>query len=513
VSKGHIERVPVESAYTLHEYARSAHLSGPVHDLRQEAQTAAPVLKGRRVIMLNSTARGGGVAEMMPRLVCMLTELGVPTEWWTMGADEPAFFEFTKKIHNMIHGSGSPEISAEARDTYDRVSRSVANVLRRELSPDDILVVHDPQPAGAGAELAAAGQAAVWRCHIGLDEDNEQTDAAWGFLEPYITGYQHCVFTAVEYVPRYLSSTISIIPPGIDPFSHKNRDLSVQEITGILCNGGLASSPPLTVTPAFEHQAKRLQPDGTWGPPTSPEEMDLIHRPVVTQVSRWDRLKGWSGLLNGFVRLKRELAERTRNDARHHRRLQLLRLVLAGPEPEAVQDDPEAQEVLQELTEAYVALEPELQKDVAFISLPMASRKYNALLVNALQRCSSVVVQNSLREGFGLTATEAMWKRLRVVGTQACGLRQQIRDGIDGRLVDNPEDPANVAEVLDQVLRMSRERTPMVTCAQRRVYDEFLVFRQVSRWLRVLTRVVGGPGHPSSVREPEASTAARRSTR
>jgi len=483
---GSISRVPADGRYNLDDYASTAALSQPVAELRREAKRLHEEIGNRRILMVNSTARGGGVAEMLPRLVSLLSELGAHTEWWTMNADDARFFSLTKRLHNLIHGAGDPELRAEDADVYREVSEAVAEALSKELSAEDILVVHDPQPAGAGAILAQRGRKSVWRCHIGLDRDTEQTRAAWSFLEPHVSAYHHTIFTAPEYIPNYLSSTVSIIPPALDPFSHKNRELPIHKVVGILCSADLARRPFDLVSEPFEHRAERLRPDGSFGPANEPEDLGVLHRPIITQISRWDRLKGWRGLLDGFVRLKSEASERSGEDPRHARRLKLVRLVLAGPEPAAVQDDPEAQEVLEELIEVYRGLDPELQRDVALLSLPMTSRKENALMVNALQRCSSVVVQNSLQEGFGLTATEAMWKRLRVVGTRACGLRQQIRDGIDGRLVKDPNDPAELAGVLDELLASSADRSAMTTSAQRRVFDEFLVFRQVSRWLNVL---------------------------
>jgi trehalose synthase len=170
--------------------------------------------------------------------------------------------------------------------------------------------------------------------------------------------------------------------------------------------------------------------------------------------------------------------------------MEIARLVLAGPDPASIQDDPEGQEVLQELREAYLRLDPQTQRDVAIISLPMGSLEHNALMVNALQRCSTVVVQNSLREGFGLTATEAMWKRVPVLGTQAVGLRMQIRDGLDGKLVEDPRDAEQVAEVLDAMLADAPQRELWARSAQRRAYNQFSVFTQVARWIRVLTQCV-----------------------
>lgn len=209
---------------------------------------------------------------------------------------------------------------------------------------------------------------------------------------------------------------------------------------------------------------------------------------MVLQVSRWDRLKGWAPLLEGFARLKaRQGSRAASSDPRHARRMEIVRLVLAGPDPASIQDDPEAREVLAELTAAYRALAPAIQPDVALLTLPMDSAKQNALMVNVLQRCAVVVVQNSLREGFGLTATEAMWKRTAVLASRACGLRLQIRDGLEGRLTPDAEDPDAIAQRLDAMLADAAGRERWGAAAQRRVYDEFLVFSQVRRWIELLS--------------------------
>jgi trehalose synthase len=222
-------------------------------------------------------------------------------------------------------------------------------------------------------------------------------------------------------------------------------------------------------------------------------QVGLLHRPIVCQISRWDRLKGFGPLLEAFVRLKRRLDDPVyAGEDGHRRRLEATRLVLAGPDPSGVSDDPEAREVLDELTEAYGLLPEKLQEDVVLLRLPMESRKENALMVNALQRCSTIVVQNSIREGFGLTATEAMWKRLAVIGTHACGLRQQIRPGVDGLLVRDPLDPDEVADTVDRLLRDVPRRQILARNAQRRVHKDFLIFSQLSGWLRLLAECVDG---------------------
>ena len=480
-----IHLVDPEEGIALADYAGYAHLAQSVAELKAEAARLVPALEGRTVWMVNSTAQGGGVAEMLPRLLGILRDLGVDARWAVMGSSDPAFFELTKRIHNLIHGSGEPHFSRADRKRYEAVSRENADDLLGRVKADDVLVIDDPQPLGAGAMVKAAlGLPAVWRCHIGLDDRTRQTEAVWKFLEPFAEAYDHAVFSAPEYIPDFLAGRASILHPAVDPLSHKNRELAPHKLMGVLVNAGLAEAHAPVVTPPFAHLARRLSPEGRWEPASEWEEIGLVYRPVVLQVSRWDRLKGFEPLLEAFVRLKaRALAE---TDTRHRRRLELLRLVFAGAEPAAVADDPEALEVLEGLVARYRDLDPALQKDVALVTLPMTSAKENALMVNALQRCATVGVQNSLREGFGLTCTEAMWKRVPVVVSSACGLRQQVRPGLDGEIVQDPTDPDAVADALDKVLRDTVARDHLGRSAQRRVYDAFLVFAQARRWLETL---------------------------
>jgi trehalose synthase len=297
------------------------------------------------------------------------------------------------------------------------------------------------------------------------------------------------VFSATEYIPPDLTGTSSVIYPAIDPLSHKNRDLSPHKLVVTLCNAGLNKDYHPVLTSAFSQQVQRLQPDGTFAGVADDSEIGLLFRPIVTQVSRWDRLKGWFPLISGFEELKTRVAESHQSDSLSRRRIALTRLVLAGPELGAIQDDPEAGEVLQEIIVMYTKLPRKLQEDIAVLALPMACRKENALVVNALQRCSTIVIQNSLREGFGLTATEAMWKRVPVLGTKACGMRVQIRNGIDGILTDNPEDPQEIADHLNSMLSDPAARERWGRSAQKNVYERFLVFVQVAKWLRRLAIV------------------------
>ena len=483
--------VEVKKTLSLDDYASFAHLARAVEDLRAEARTLVPRLQGRRVLMVNSTAQGGGVAEMLPTQVQLLRELGLEVNWAVIESDRPEFFKLTKHIHNLIHGEGTPRLDAEARALYDAVSRENADRLRELLRPNDILVVHDPQPLGAGCLLRRELPIkAIWRCHIGLDEHNEATRAAWQFLRPHAEVYDHAVFSAPEYIPDFLAGRATVIHPAIDPLSHKNRVLHPHKLVGILCNAGLARTHAPVLTAPFPTPARRLQADGRFGPATEPDEIGLLYRPIVTQVSRWDRLKGFVPLMEGFLRFKEcRPSAANHRQMRHTRRREIVRLVLAGPDPDSIQDDPEGVEVLEELCARYRELPPECQRDIVILSLPMDSRKLNALIVNALQRSSVVVVQNSLREGFGLTVTEAMWKGVPVLASSACGLRQQVRDGVDGRMVSDPTNPDEIAAVLDDMMQQPPALERWGRNAQLRVYNEFLVFAQLSRWLRLWTRV------------------------
>lgn len=482
---------------TLRDYAMYATLAPAVQQLETEAALLVPWLRGRRIWMVNSTDRGGGVAEMMPQVLAMLGELGLDARWAVIGSDQPRFFQLTKRLHNLIHDADDPRLDADDRELFEEVSRRNAQELERHVRSQDLLVVHDPQPIAVGAMLKEkVGCPTVWRCHIGLDRRTPRTDAAWDFLQPHALTYDRTLFTAAEYVPSYLSGRASLILPSIDPLDHKNRDLPIPKLSGVLCNGGMAIPHQPVLTPSWPCQARRYQPGNgcVFGSAIHPEEVGLLYRPVITQVSRWDRLKGFPQLMEGFARLKRQ----RRNHAavqceRDARKLEIVRLVLAGPDPAAVQDDPEARGLLDELCRLYSELEPEVRQDIAIILLPMDSRKSNALMVNALQRCSTLVVQNSLQEGFGLTVTEAMWKRVPVIGTHALGLRLQIRDGLDGRLIRNPEDAHEIGEVLIESLLDVEAQEGWRASAQHRVYQEVLVFRQVARWLEVLSSLVERP--------------------
>lgn len=477
----------------MQDYEAIAHLAPAAAELRAEAAALVTRLTGRTLWMVSSTATGGGVAEMLAPIVRILRDLGVRTQWAVIGSREPAFFDLTKRIHNLIHGTGEPDLTGSDRELFDRVNRENVSGLREVVHPGDILVVHDPQPLPVAGLLGETlGLRTIWRCHIGLDAQNAATRAAWEFLAPYLGAYDHAVFSAPEYIPDQLAGRASVIHPGVDPLSPKNRELTLRETVEVLCNGGLIPPPSPTVYGPYPALAQRVLPDGLLSPANTRESIGLLTRPIVTQVSRWDRLKGFLPLMRAFAALKLSAQSLDlTTDPVQRRRLDLVRLVLAGPEPAGVSDDPEAAGVLEEIRAAYSVIPSGIQDDIVLLLLPMQSPDQNALMVNALQRASTIVVQNSLREGFGLTITEAMWKRIPVLSnSRACGPRQQVLDGVDGRLIHDPEDESELQRVLNDMLGDSEGRQRWGRAAQRHVHDRFLVFAQLRNWARLTDAIV-----------------------
>jgi trehalose synthase len=486
-------RVDVVAERGLEDAAEYAFLADSIEALRREAEPVAAAMRGRTLWMINSTAQGGGVSEMLPGMISHFRELGLDAEWAIIESHDPGFFHVTKNLHNLLHGEGNPRLDASQRELYEAVNRENAAALLEEVKDGDVLVVHDPQPMPLAGLLSTERRdlRTVWRCHIGLDVDTPKTRAGWDFLEPYAADYEHAVFSAPEYMAPYFEGRSSIIYPSLDPLTAKNRPLHVQEVVAILERSGLLTEPGPRVLPQFGRLVTRLQGDGSFRPARQSEDLGLLTRPVVTQVSRWDRLKGFLPLMQGFARFKLGLEEQPPEDELESRRLRLTRLVLAGPELDSIADDPEGVEVVEELTRAYAELPAGVRDDVAVLALPMADPEENALIVNALQRVSTVVVQNSLREGFGLTITEAMWKGVPVLSnTRACGPRQQVRDHVDGRLISNPRSAEEIGGALRSMLRHPERTERMGRAAQRQVHDHFLTYRQMTHWLRLLGRML-----------------------
>ncbi|WP_051312942.1 glycosyltransferase [Sporocytophaga myxococcoides] len=482
-----IKTIDVNIGVKLDDYDLYATLSPGLRALQSEACVLVPKLKGKKVWMINSTAQGGGVAEMMPRLISLFRQIGIDTDWIVTESDKKEFFNITKKLHNLIHGVCCDFVYEEERALYEQVNKENAEALLKLLKPHDIVVIHDPQPAGMIKFLK--GQLPlkfIWRCHIGIDEHTEQTKNAWDFLHPYTELYNFNVFSATAYIPGHLTGRASVMHPTIDPLDHKNRYLSIHKTVGILSNSGLARPYQAVLTPPFGNMVKRLHPDGIFSRPFTPSDPGLLYKPFALQVGRWDRLKGFMELIKGFELIKTNGAYHFNH--RHSKRLEMLKLVLAGPDPTYVSDDPEGEEVLDELIDYYKSLSPALQRDIVILNLPMESRKQNHLIVNALQLCASVVVQNSIREGFGLTVTEAMWKKKPVIGGYTCGINEQIMDDIQGKIIKNPRDPEDVAYVLNTLLKEPKKREVLGHRAQKTVIDHFLIFKQILQWIHLFDK-------------------------
>jgi trehalose synthase len=371
-----IKIIDVKEGVLLKDYELYASLAMPLRELYTEAALLVPKIKGKKIWMINSTEQGGGVAEMMPRMISFLRQFGLKAEWMVVGSEKKEFFSLTKKIHNMIHGLVQDSITQEEIYIYEKENRNNALEFLKLVQPDDIVVIHDPQPLPIANQLKdKINLHFIWRCHIGLDKHTENTRKAWKFLQTYIAPYQTSIFSATEYIPSFLTGKSIVIHPAIDPLDHKNRDLSVAKLVGILCNSNLITEIHPVLTPPFTDPVRKLQSDGTFKSPLLPNEIGILFKPLIVQISRWDRLKGFLPLMKGFIELKMNKNIYKGSD-RHFRRLELLNLILAGPDPDFVKDDPEGRETLMELIQYYKSISSEIQKDIAILKLPMSSRKY-----------------------------------------------------------------------------------------------------------------------------------------
>ncbi len=482
-----MQLIEVKDGAKFENYMAYGSLTHAVGAFLKNAQTPVKKLEGSTIWMINSTAIGGGVAEMMPSQMRLLRELGVKIEWLVIEADDEHFFDLTKRIHNAIHGSGNGAFTADDRTIYEKINRQNVDKAIGYIRDGDVVVVHDPQPMPLAAMIREQRNVKlIWRCHIGLERQNNTTKNVWDFLSPYFNDYDHFVFSLPAYVPLQLQDLTSIITPAIDPLSHKNRMLPLHKSVGILHQSGIINDRDPILFPFYEHQVRRVMPDGSFNEVNHHSKLDLIYRPTVTQISRWDRLKGFKELMQAFIHLKEEKRRNGDQQARTTRRIEKTRLVLGGPDPKFVSDDPEGKAVLAELIDQYQRIDPAIQEDIAILLLPLDNPKENALIVNALQYSSSLVVQNSIQEGFGLTATEAMWKKKPVLVSGAAGLRHQVQHDVNGRINDDPTDIPALATTLDEMLNQPHKRNEWGFNAQLRVIDQFTLFSQLYEWLTLL---------------------------
>jgi trehalose synthase len=443
---------------------------------------ARELLPGRVVWNVNSTARGGGVVELLGPLLAYARGAGVDARWIVIDGT-PEFFTVTKRIHNRLHGAEGDGLPLDdaARRAYEQVlAGNIAEIAPR-VHEGDVVILHDPQTAGMLDALRAEGATVIWRCHVGLDHPNDLARGAWAFLEPYIADADAYVFSRESFAWEGLDRhKIVVIPPTIDAFSPKNQDLDGETLRAVLNAAGL-------VAPEGERgNAQFVRQDGTPGRVERTaelfEEQPLpFDAPAVVQISRWDALKDPLGVIRGF-------AEHVPADTGAH-------LVYAGPAVEAVADDPEGAHMLREALALREQLPDAPRGRVHLAALPMQDVEENAIIVNALQRHARVIVQKSLAEGFGLTVAEGMWKARPVVAARIGGIQDQIVHGETGVLLDDPRDLAAYGAAVTELLRDRERAERMGVQARERVRDEYISPRSLIDYLRLLRRLLA----PASV--------------
>jgi len=440
--------------------------------LRDVAERGRTLLSDRVVWNINATAQGGGVAEMLQTMLAYGRGAEVDTRWLVLDGDE-RFFAITKRLHNVLHGhpgDGGP-LGAAERVHYIDVLQGNLDRMHPPVRSGDIVLLHDPQTAGLVDPLRSLGVHVAWRCHIGRDTPNDETERGWAFLRQFIEAADGFIFSRKAYAPAWVPpERLWVIPPSIDPFSVKNRMLAPAEALAVLERSRLLDAPfdgtPLTF----------VRRDGTAGALRSHDSLFAEGEPppsdrrLVVQVSRWDRLKDMAGVMRGFA----AGLDRLPDDAH---------LLLVGPEVSGVADDPEGAEVLEECRHEWRRLPGTTRRRVGLVTLPMDDADENAHLVNAIQQYAAVVVQKSIVEGFGLTVTEAMWKGRPVVASAVGGIQDQIVDGRDGLLLTDPRDLDGFADKVARVLRHRRLADALGAAARSRVQDQFLGDRHLGQYV------------------------------
>ena len=373
-------------------------------------------LQGKSIQNINSTAVGGGVAEILTRMIPLLKELGVDARWDVIKGNEKVF-AVTKKFHNGLHGV-PVEVGDEELEGFLEANRENA----AEMQFADIVFVHDPQPIALVEKRKEIGRNWIWRCHIDFSQPDPRI---WKFLETYVNQYDAAVFSAPAFA-RELPIPQVLIPPSIDPLSDKNKEL-----------------PEATINEVFN----RFKIDRS--------------RPIVTQISRFDRLKDPLGVIKAY-----KIAKRNTD----------IQLVLAGG---GAADDPEGPIVMQEVNDE-AAKDP----DVFILFLPPASD----IEINALQRGSTVVLQKSLREGFGLTVSEAMWKGKPVIAGAVGGIPLQIAHKFSGILTQSIQ---GTAHAIRQLVNEPEYARTLGTRAREHIRNNFLITRHIKDYLLLFLSVQG----------------------
>jgi trehalose synthase len=400
----------------LEQYARIVG-DNVIDQLHQLAES----LKGLSIVHVNSTREGGGVAEILNRLIPLKKELGLDASWEII-TGPPEFYNCTKRFHNGLQGN-RVEMTKQLLAAYEAANIKRAGELRDVLENADIVFIHDPQPAPLLNELPNRKGKWIWRCHIDV---SRPCRPLWKYLRRFVTGYDASIWSLAAFA-QPLPHPMYLVPPSIDPLSDKNRDLNWMEKESVYQDWGIDPS-----------------------------------RPVITQISRFDRFKDPVGVIQAY-RLVREYYP--------------VQLVLAGG---GASDDPEGKEVLAEVLEA-AGDDP----DIHVLELPPDSN----VTINALQRISDIVIQKSTKEGFGLTVTEAMWKGKPVIGGDTGGIRLQVINYHTGFLVNTPEGAA----LRIRYLLKNRDRLDeMGNKARGFVQENFLLTRHLREYLTLMSAVLHG---------------------
>ena len=486
--------VPLE---TRHFEDLGRYLLEPMTErVRVAQQHAGELLAGRTVWMVNSTALGGGVAQLLRTLLPYWKGAGIDVRWMVLrGSGE--FFRVTKRFHNHLQGQpgDGDELGIEELTTLDRAALYHARALASLVVPGDVVVLNDPQTAAMSVPLERAGATVIWSCHIGIDHDNEYSQNAWRCLRPRLTGVRRFVFSRYTSLPEWLGGAeTSILTPGIDPGSTKNLPMPGSAARTILQHLGLAAGVP-AATPGYDctdgstaRLAGRLTVLDSDGAP------DWDRDPVVVSLARWDRIKDPLGILDGF--LERALAATGAH------------LLLAGPDPGQVADDPEAEAVLAGVRERWQRLPTRARARVHVACLPLTPAEENAAMVNAIQRLAAVVVKKSLQEGFGLGVTEAMWKGRPVVVSAVGGHLEQVQHRHSGLLVADPADVGAFGDAIVELLQEPRLAARLGQAARERARALFLNDRHFVRWIEVFGSALEPRARPAGSTGPAAGAPA-----
>lgn len=379
-------------------------------------------LKGAKVVHVNSTYWGGGVAEILSKMVPLTQALGIDTNWLVIKGN-PIFFQCTKLFHNSIQGQHHP-IPSHFLKAFEDTNAQNAEELRAPLEEADIVVIHDPQPAALINYIPQRKGKWIWRCHI---DASHPYRPVWKYLRNFVSKYDASIFSLCDFA-QPLPCPIYLIPPSIDPLSEKNVYLTNEEITSV-------------------YERFSIDP----------------HRPLILQVSRFDRFKDPLGVIEAYRLTKKYKPS--------------LQLVLAGG---GASDDPESEVVLNEVREA-----SHKDPDIHILFLPSDAHR----TINALQRAADIVLQKSIKEGFGLTVTEAMWKSKPVIGGNTGGIRLQIFNHHTGFLVNTPEGAAHRIRYL---LQYPKKIEQMGIEAHQFVKEHFLITRHLREYLTVMVSLLHG---------------------